>query len=75
MEVASVGKCDHCDGSGYHGKRKCPVCNGTGKVDPHKKMLAKSKRLAKKMGTGAVGGKKNFDYGGKMFTAEAWKAD
>ena len=46
------------------------------KVDPHKKMLKKSKRLAKEMGVKAVGGKtKTFDYGGKMFSAEAWKAD
>tara|TARA_Y100001951_G_C11050537_1_gene135313 strand:+ start:232 stop:402 length:171 start_codon:yes stop_codon:yes gene_type:complete len=44
-------------------------------TDPHKKMLKKSKKLAKKMGQGAVGGKKNFDYGGRMFSAEAWKAD
>ena len=30
-------------------------------ADPHKKMLKKSKRLGKK-----------FDYGGKMFSPEAW---
>ena len=33
-------------------------------TDPHKRMLKKSKRLGKK-----------FDYGGKMFSAEAWKND
>jgi len=33
-------------------------------ADPHKRMLKKSKRLGSK-----------FDYGGKMFSAEAWKAD
>jgi len=56
-----------------------PNLRGVGdvlKVDPHKKMLKKSKRLAKEMGVKAVGGKtKTFDYGGKMFSAEAWKAD
>ena len=33
-------------------------------TDPHKRMLKNSKRLGKK-----------FDYGGKMFSAEAWKND
>ena len=56
---------------------KVPNLRGVGDVlavDPHKKMLKKSKRLAKKMGQKG-GGKKNFDYGGKMFSAEAWAAD
>ena len=54
-------------------------------TDPHKVMLKRSKRLAKKMrdekeilkkGKKSASGKdKNFDYGGRMFSAEAWKAD
>ena len=53
-------------------------------TDPHKVMLKRSKRLAKKMrdekeilkkGKKSASGKEKFDYGGKMFSAEAWKAD
>lgn len=50
------------------------------KTDPHKRMLKRSKRLGKKMSL--KGGKKKltnpnkeFDYGGRMFSPEAWKAD
>ena len=59
------------------------------KLDPHKAMLKKSKRLAKKMykKSGDTSSKRikkkfidpeaeeTFDYGGKMFSAEAWAAD
>ena len=38
-------------------------------IDPHKKMLKKSKRLSKKFKTG------DFDYGAKMFHADAWRND
>ena len=45
-------------------------------TDPHKKMLKRSKKLAKKMGYGKTKKvkkeKEPFDYGGKMFSPEAW---
>jgi len=71
------------------------------KTDPHKRMLKRSKRLAKKMHSidtepdsiksgvdkkeTIIGGdikleppkkkKGTFDYGGRMFTADAWAPD
>ena len=60
------------------------------KLDPHKAMLKKSKRLAKKMysKSGDTSEKRikkkfidpeakedTFDYGGKMFSADAWAPD
>lgn len=55
--VKKFKRCTHCDGSGYHGKTKCPQCKGTGKISVKKSS------------------KKTFDYGGKMFTPEAWMPD
>jgi len=55
-------KCDHCDGSGYHGKRKCPVCKGTGFVQKKKSFKEKTKDL------------KGYEAAGALFSPDAWRA-
>ena len=57
-------KCTHCGGSGYHGRKVCPVCNGTGFV----KKGTKPYSLDQKPG-------KTMDYGGEMFKVENWMPD
>jgi len=65
MKKINKVKCTHCGGSGYHGKRKCPVCKGTGFV---KKKAKKGYSLDQKID-------KPMDYGGEMFKVSNWMPD